>query len=164
MRHTDFHRKLTNLDITKMLSDGCLGCARFAEIWLKYFEFHILWSLSSVDFHTLTLQLPIRTPNSVAPELQVFLSSLAILAKRAHPWSKKEFGPRVAGAWVPAWTLAPPFVRHRLPAWYDILCEKNFSYFLDRKFWQNIFRKSPNALRVCFPKYCWEVFLHPGET
>ena len=32
-----------------------LGCARFAEIWLKYFEFQILWSLSSVDFHTLTL-------------------------------------------------------------------------------------------------------------
>ena len=55
------------------------------EIWLKYFEFHIWWSLSSVDFHTLTLQLPIQTPNSVAPELQVFVSSLAISAKRAHP-------------------------------------------------------------------------------
>ena len=41
----------------------CQGCARFAEIWLKYFEFQILWSLSSVDFHTLTLQLPIQTPN-----------------------------------------------------------------------------------------------------
>ena len=61
------------------------GCARFAEIWLKYSEFHILWSLSSVDFHTLTLQLPIQTPNSVAPELQAFVSSLAISAKRAHP-------------------------------------------------------------------------------
>ena len=61
------------------------GCARFAEIWLKYFEFHILWSLSSVYFHTLTLQLPIQTPNSVAPELQAFVSSLAISAKRAHP-------------------------------------------------------------------------------
>ena len=31
-----------------------------------------------VDFHTLT-------PNSVAPELQTFVSSLAILAKQAHP-------------------------------------------------------------------------------
>ena len=45
-----------------------------------------MWSLSSVDFHTLTLQLPIQTPNSVAPELQAFVSSLAISAKRAHPW------------------------------------------------------------------------------
>ena len=61
------------------------GCARFAEIWLKYFEFHILWSLSSVDFHTLTLQLPIQTPNSVALELQAFVSSLEISAKRAQP-------------------------------------------------------------------------------
>ena len=36
----------------------------------------MLWILSSVDFHTLTLQLPIQTQNSVAPELQVFVSSL----------------------------------------------------------------------------------------
>ena len=48
-------------------------------------EFQILWSLSSVDFHTLTLQLPIQTKISVAPELHVFVSSLEILAKRAHP-------------------------------------------------------------------------------
>ena len=54
---------------------GAQGCARFAEIWLKYFEFHILWSLSSVDFHTLTLQLPIQTQNFSQ-----------ISAKRAHPW------------------------------------------------------------------------------
>ena len=58
-----------------------LGCARFAEIWQKYFEFQILWSLSSVDFHTLTLQLPNQTQNSVAPKLQVF----EISAKWAHP-------------------------------------------------------------------------------
>ena len=38
-----------------------------------------------VDFRTLTLQLPIQTPNSVAPELQVFESSLEMLAKRAQP-------------------------------------------------------------------------------
>ena len=44
-----------------------------------------MWSLCSVDFHTLTLQLPIQTPHSVVPELQVFVSSLKISAKRAHP-------------------------------------------------------------------------------
>ena len=75
-----------NFQLLTPLKFGSLGCARFAEIWLKYFEFHILWSLSSVDFHTLTLQLPIQTPNSVAPELQAFVSSLAILAKRASFW------------------------------------------------------------------------------
>ena len=36
----------------------------------------ILWSLCSVDFHTLTLQLPIQTLHYVAPDLQVFVSSL----------------------------------------------------------------------------------------
>ena len=61
------------------------GCACFGKIWLKYFEFHILWSLCFVDFHTLTLQLPIQTPNSVAPKLQAFVSSLASSAKQAHP-------------------------------------------------------------------------------
>ena len=61
------------------------GCARFAEIGQQYFEFQILWSLSSVDFHTLTLQLPIQTLISVAPEFQVFVNSLEISAKRAHP-------------------------------------------------------------------------------
>ena len=49
-------------------------------------ERQILWSLCSVDFHTLTLQLPIQTLHSVAPELQVFVSSLKFSAKRAHPW------------------------------------------------------------------------------
>ena len=66
------------------------GCACFAEICQKYFEFQILWRLSSVVFLTLTLQLPIQTPNSVAPELQVFVSSLKISAKRAHPRSLNE--------------------------------------------------------------------------
>ena len=64
----------------------CQGCARFAEFWLKKFEFRILCSLSSVDFHTLTLQLPIQTQNSVVPELQV---SLEISAKQAHPRRKR---------------------------------------------------------------------------
>ena len=35
--------------------------------------------------HFHTLQLSIQTQNSVAPELQVFISSLEISAKRAHP-------------------------------------------------------------------------------
>ena len=51
----------------------------------NFTERQVLWSFSSVDFHTLTLQLPIQTPNSVVPELQVFVSSLQISAKRAHP-------------------------------------------------------------------------------
>ena len=42
----------------------------------NFTERQILLSLCSVDFHTLTLQLPIQTPHSVAPELQVFVSSL----------------------------------------------------------------------------------------
>ena len=32
-----------------------------------------MWSLCSLDFHTFTLQLPIQTLHSVAPELQVFV-------------------------------------------------------------------------------------------
>ena len=52
------------------------GCARFPEFVQNFSEHQILWSLCSVDFHTLTLQLPIQTPHSVAPELQVFMSSL----------------------------------------------------------------------------------------
>ena len=51
----------------------------------NFIEHQILWSLSSVDFHTLTLQLAIQTQNTVASELQVFVSSLQISAKRAHP-------------------------------------------------------------------------------
>ena len=47
----------------------CSFCWNFSER-------QILWSLCLVDFHTLTLQLPIQTPHSVAPELQVFVSSL----------------------------------------------------------------------------------------
>ena len=54
-------------------------------------ERQILWSLCSVDFHTLTLQLPIQTSHSVAPELQVFVSSLKFSVKRAHPWFSKVF-------------------------------------------------------------------------
>ena len=53
------------------------GVCSFSSICAKFFSEHqILWSLCSVDFHTLTLQLPIQTLHSVAPELQVFVSSL----------------------------------------------------------------------------------------
>ena len=52
------------------------GCARFPYFVKKSSERQILWSLCSVDFHTLTLQLPIQTPHFVAPELQIFVSSL----------------------------------------------------------------------------------------
>ena len=58
------------------------GYARFSQISPSA---RYLWSLSSVDIHTLTLQLPIQTQNSVAPELQIFVSSLQISAKRTHP-------------------------------------------------------------------------------
>ena len=52
------------------------GCARFPQFVQNFSECQILWSLCSVDFHTLTLKLPIQTPHSVAPELQVFVTSL----------------------------------------------------------------------------------------
>ena len=57
-------------------TNGSQGCARFPEFTQNFSERQILWSLCSVDFHTLTLQLPIQTPHSVAPEFQVFVSSL----------------------------------------------------------------------------------------
>ena len=64
------------------------GCARFPEFKQNFTERRILWSLCSADFHTLTLQLPIQTPHSVAPELK-FLSvhwkTVQISGKRAHP-------------------------------------------------------------------------------
>ena len=80
---TNLYRAGSN-DKTRMrcrwrISGVCSFCWNFTER-------QILWSLCSVDFHTLTLQLPIQTPHSVAPELQVFVSSLKISAKRAHPW------------------------------------------------------------------------------
>ena len=52
------------------------GGAHFPEFVQNFSECLILWSLCSVDFHTFTLQLPIQTLHSVAPELQVFVSSL----------------------------------------------------------------------------------------
>ena len=52
------------------------GVCSFPEFTQNVRGRQILWRLCSVDFHTLTLQLPIQTPHFVAPELQVFASSL----------------------------------------------------------------------------------------
>ena len=52
------------------------GFARFPEFTQNFSVRQILWSLCSVDFHTLTLQLAIQTQHSVAPKVQVFVSSL----------------------------------------------------------------------------------------
>ena len=59
-----------------MITLDTQGCARFHEFVQNFSERQILWSLCSVDFHTLTLQLPIQTLHSVASEIQVFVSSL----------------------------------------------------------------------------------------
>ena len=59
--------------IFKIIIQGCAGFPQFVQ---NVSERQILWSLCSVDFHTLTLQLPIQTLHSVASELHVFVSSL----------------------------------------------------------------------------------------
>ena len=51
-----------------------LGCARFPEFLQNFSERQILWSLCSVFFYALTLELPIQTSLSAAPDLQVSLS------------------------------------------------------------------------------------------
>ena len=54
----------------------------------NFSEHQILWSLCSVDFHTLTLQLLIETPHSVALNskfLWVHWKTVQISGKRAHP-------------------------------------------------------------------------------
>ena len=56
---------------TSVKSKGPQGCTRFPEILQNFSERHILWSLCSVVFHTLTLKLPIQTSLSVAPKLPV---------------------------------------------------------------------------------------------
>ena len=62
------------------------GVLRFAEVWLKYAEFHILWSLSSVDFQTLTLQLPYSNFRFWwRLEGQAFVSSLCNFGKTSLP-------------------------------------------------------------------------------
>ena len=57
-------------------AEGIRGEDRFLELLQNFTQRQILFSLCSVDFHTLTLQLPIQTLLSVAPELQAFVSSL----------------------------------------------------------------------------------------
>ena len=70
-----FREDWANLENTVILV-GSQGCARFLEFVQNFSERQIFGTLCSVDFHTFTLQLPIQTLHSVAPELQVFVSSL----------------------------------------------------------------------------------------
>ena len=51
-----------------LLTKGVLVFLNFLQ---NFSERQILWSLCSVDFHTLTFQLPIQTSLYVAPELPV---------------------------------------------------------------------------------------------
>ena len=74
------------------LSKNAQGCARFPKFVQNFSERQILWSLCSVDFHTFTLQLPIQTSLSVAPELQVFVSSLENMSENKSGFS---FGFRI---------------------------------------------------------------------
>ena len=57
------------------------GCARFPEFTQNSSEHQILWSLCSVDFHTLTLQLPIQTLHSVVHELLSFCEFTSKMSK-----------------------------------------------------------------------------------
>ena len=52
-----------------------LGCACFPEFLQNYSQHQILWSLSLVVFHALTLKLRIQTSLFVVPKLPVSLSS-----------------------------------------------------------------------------------------
>ena len=62
---------------TRIRIDHCVTDEiRDVLVLLDFSERQILWSLCSVDFHTFILQLPIQTLHSVAPEFQVFVSSL----------------------------------------------------------------------------------------
>ena len=108
------------------------GSARFAEIRLKYFEFHILWTLSSIDLHTLTLQLPIQTQHSVVPELQVFVSSLAISAKRAHPRDQVTIlpSPPPPGTWSQHPSPPRTWSQH-LPLPLGIMCRRAVHILLE---------------------------------
>ena len=78
-------------------------------------ERQILWSLCSVDFHTLTLQLSIQTPHFLVLELQVCVSSLKISAKRAHPCCL--YLAEVTKKWI------------LIKFWTEIIYEKVYDYF-----------------------------------
>ena len=57
------------------------GVLVFLKFTQNSTERQVLWSLCSVDFHTLTLQLPIQTPHSVASELPSFCEFTGKLCK-----------------------------------------------------------------------------------
>ena len=56
-------------------ADKHLGHACFPKFLQNFSECQILWSLCSVVFHALQLKLPIQTPLSVMPKLQVCVLS-----------------------------------------------------------------------------------------
>ena len=61
------------------------GCACFPEFLQNFSECQIVWSLSSVVFHALTLKLPIQTSLSVAPDLIVSFSSAEFFFTNISP-------------------------------------------------------------------------------
>ena len=66
----------------------CSFCWNFSER-------QIFWSLCSVDFHTLTLQLPIQTPHSVAPELPSFCEFTQNFSKTSTPQTRTRIWIRI---------------------------------------------------------------------
>ena len=48
-----------------------MGCAHFPEFLENLSERHILWRMSYLVFHALTLKLPIQTSLSMVPKLPV---------------------------------------------------------------------------------------------
>ena len=73
---------ISNITLKKILrktpNEAKIFCGRFlskkklavCSFRSNFTERQVLWSFSSVDFHTLTLQLPIQTQNCVVPELK----------------------------------------------------------------------------------------------
>ena len=64
----------------------CQGCAPFAEIWEQYFEFQILWRLSSVDFHTLYIAIAYSNSKFCGPwTLKLLWVHLKFFSKTSTP-------------------------------------------------------------------------------
>ena len=72
----------TNLTFLTFLYKISTGVCSF---YRNCTEQQILSSLCSVDFHTLTLQLPIQTLHSVAPEHQIFFEFTQNFSKASTP-------------------------------------------------------------------------------
>ena len=104
------------------------GCARFLDFMQNFSEHQVLWSLCSVDFHTLTLQLPIQTPHSVAPKLQVFVSSLQNcqnFRKTSTPLGNSGYGSGIKNS---------EFSSYRMPLQLHLAhCGVNLFFFLNEE-------------------------------